>query len=84
MKSPSWLPIVYKRLGEVMFGVTLALVISVIVNSPTVVVHVIGHPAYITNEAESVDRIVIKTILALFCFVLGCFFDTLYKDKVND
>ena len=67
-----------------MFAVAVALLLSVIVNQPTIVVHVIGHPAYLTSQSESLEWIVIKLLLALFCLCLGIYFDKTAKESVND
>ena len=75
-----WLPIICKRLGDMMFAVSLALILSVIVTEPKIIVHVIGHPAYLTTEPDSVETTVIKVIMILICFVLCCYFDKKSKE----
>ncbi len=83
-KIKQWLPCACKRLGDMMFAVSVALLLSVIVNQPTIVVHVIGHPAYLTSQPESLEWIVIKLLMALFCLCLGIYFDKTAKESVND
>lgn len=83
-KSKQWIPFACKRLGDMMFAVAVALLLSVIVNQPIIVVHVIGHPAYLTSQSESLVWIVIKLSLALICLCLGIYFDKTAKESVND
>lgn len=87
MKNPSlkhWAPCLLKRLGDMMFAVAVALLLSVAINQQTVVVHVIGHPAYVTSEDLTMLTIIVRLSLALVCLFLGCVFDSLYKGKTND
>ena len=80
----SWFVFFLKRwILELLLTVWL-LFLSVIVNQPTVVVHVIGHPAYLTTEPESLERVYIKIAGALLCLCLGCLFDHLHKENNND
>lgn len=80
----SWFVFFLKRCGDMFFAIAVALFLSVIVNQPTVVVHVIGHPAYLTTEPESLERVYIKIAGALLCLCLGCLFDHLHKENNND
>lgn len=82
--AKKWAFCLLKRSGDMLFAVAVALLLSAIVNQPTVVVHVIGHPAYLTTEAESLERVVLKIVIALFCLCASSIFDHIYKEKAND
>lgn len=77
-------PCLLKRLGDMMFAVAVALLLSVAINQQTVVVHVIGHPAYVTSEDLTMVTIIVRLSLALVCLFLGCVFDSLHKVNLND
>ena len=78
LQTYCWVFSLLKRCGDMLLAVAVALLLSAIVNQPTVIVHVIGHPAYLTTEAESLERVVIKIAVALFCLCIGCIFDHLF------
>ncbi len=65
------------RLGDLMFAIAVALILSVIVQQPVVTVHVVGHPAYLTHELSSVEDAVVTMFWSVCCFIAGCLFDRL-------
>ena len=83
-QARSWFFCLLQRCGDVLFALAVALLLSAIVNQPTVIVHVIGHPAYLTTEVESPERVAIKIAAALFCLCIGSVFDHFYKEKTHE
>ena len=79
-----WTFCLLKRSGDMLFAVAVALLLSAIVNQPTVVVHVIGHPGYLATEPEGLERVVLKIVIALFCLCTSAIFDHIHKEKAND
>ncbi len=75
--NKAWILHFLGRLGDLMFAIAVALILSVIVQQPVVTVHVVGHPAYLTHELVSVENAVVTMLWAGVCFIAGCLFDRL-------